>query len=68
MSEESGAVVKLTSETFSVNLVKLGVNKPICELCLVVVCTTVREKSDDLRVEKRDEFTHEIQRRFTFCR
>lgn len=68
MSEESGAVVKLTSETFCVNLVKSGANKPDWDLCLVIVCTTVSEKSDDLRVEKQDEFTHEIQSLFTFRR
>lgn len=42
-------------------------HKPVCNLCLIIVCTTTSEKSDKLHIEKREEFLHEHQRLFTFC-
>ncbi len=45
----------------------LEVHKPVCNLCVMTVCTTICKERDKLHVEQWEELLHEVQRLFTFC-
>ena len=48
------------TKRFSELSCELEEHKPVCNLCLMIVCMTPSEKMDKLHTEKREEVLHKL--------